>query len=478
MRSGFRAATRGKSDGVPPVPMSTTYRGRANMFDLGAGKGSREQMLRTYGMSGTVYSIVSLLQSSAAAPEWHLYRKQPQDGRRRYSTGDRGSDQRVEVINHAALKLWNAPNYFHSGFEFREGSNQHEELTGETLWVLDMETANFPTSMWYVRPDRLEPVPDPYDYLVGWMYFGPNGEQIPLKLEEVIQEKLPDPLDPFRGAGPVSSILPNIQQQRYAAEYQRNVFINGADPGSIIEVPNRMTDDEFTEFTDRWRESHQGIARAGRVGILEAGAKWVAPAGATNKDMEYSMLRLANRDEIREAWRMHKTMLGVADDVNRANAQTAEEVFVAWMTIPRLMRRKETLNHKLLPKFYPRGRDVDVEFDFEDPSPDNREADNAELMAKANAAKTLIDAGFDPADVLEVVGLPDMAVVEKATQLPGMPPGWVPGQPAPSATPPGPGGPGGGQGGKPAAPKSHAEALRYVLNGHGVEPIAELVGVR
>ena len=234
-----------------------------------------------------MFAIVSLLAQSSASPKWHLYKKQPQDGRRRYTTADQGSDQRVEVITHAALSLWNKPNDFHSGFEFREGANQHEELTGETIWVLNREATTFPTSMWYVRPDRMDPVPDPDDFLLGWMYTGPNGEQVPLQLDEVIIEKLPDPLDPFRGAGPVASILPNIEQQNYATQYQRNLFLNGADPGAIIQLDKKLTDREWDEFVDRWRESHQGIARAGRVGVLENGATWVSPAGTSNKDMEY-----------------------------------------------------------------------------------------------------------------------------------------------------------------------------------------------
>jgi len=429
MKSGFRRLVRSQAASAPegpPVPLTTQYR-RGSVFDLGAGKASRETFMRAYGQSGTLFSIVSLLQQAAASPRWRLYKKPPTDGRVRYTTSDMGSDPRIEVVNHAALSLWQKPNGFHTGFEFREGSNQHFELTGETIWVLNSEGTTFPTSMWYVRPDRMEPVPSPDDYIVGWVYTGPNGEQIPLKLDEVIQEKQPDPLDPFRGAGPVASILPNLQQQRYATEYQRNLFLNGADPGAIIQLPGTYTDKQFDTFVDRWRESHQGVARAGRVGILEAGATWAAAAGTTNKDMEYANLRLNNRDEIREAYRMHKALLGTVEDVNRANAQTAEETFSSQLQIPRLERRRDTLNYKLLPLFGATGQGV--EFDFDDPSPVNQEAAVQELLIKCQSAAALVNAGWDPDDVLDQVGLNPMDVVEKATQSPALPPGWV-------ATPP------------------------------------------
>jgi HK97 family phage portal protein len=366
--------------------------------------------MRQYGMSGTLFSIVSLLAESVATPKWHLYQSTKQDGRVRYSTADKGSDQRVEVMQHAAIQVWNNPNDFHSGFEFREASQQYFELTGETFWVLDME-AGFPTGMWIVRPDRMEPVPDPNGFIAGWIYTSETGTQIPLRNNEVIMEKRPGTLDPYRGSGAVASILPNIQQQRYAVDYQRNLFLNGADPGGIITVPNNLTDEEFDQIIDRWRESHRGVARAGQVAVLEAGTTWTANSH-TNKDLEYGALRLANRDEIREAFRVHPAMLGTSLDVNRANAQTAEEVFVAWQVLPRLNRRRDTLNAKLLPLFGAAGKGV--EFDYEDPSPVNAETAATELLAKAQAVVALAQAGYDMHDILEVAGLPDMGVAETA----------------------------------------------------------------
>lgn len=405
MKSGLRRL-RNQADRAP-VPIGGAGRAlRGHSFNLGAGRQDRETLLRQYGMSGTIYSIVSLLAEAAATPRWRLYKSQPMDGRRRYTTADQQIDQRREIVQHPAVKLWNNPNPMHSGFEFREGSQQHEELTGETAWVLDTEIG-FPTSMWYVRPDRMEPVMDDYGMQTGWFYTGPNGEQVPLKNSEVILEKRPDPMDPYRGMGPVSSIMPNIQQQRYATEYQRNLFLNGADPGGVITVPNHLDDREFDELVERWRESHRGVARAGHVGVLEDGMKWEQSAHS-NKDMEYAELRQVNRDEMREAWRIHKAMMGSSDDVNRANAESAKEVFVEWQVIPRLNRRRDTLNSKLLPMFGATGQGV--EFDYDDPSPENAEAASSQLASKAAAAKALVDAGYDPHDVLEVVGLPDMGV--------------------------------------------------------------------
>lgn len=417
----------------PPVPYA--LRPRSSIFDLIGGKADNETYLRTYKQSGTIYQIVSTLAVSVATPEWHLYMKQPQDGRVRYTTGDRGSDQRVEVVQHAARSLWDEPNPFHTRFEFMEGTLQHLELCGEGWWVANRENPlHLPSSLWYVRPDRIEPVPDPQDYLVGYVYTGPGGEQIPLTLDQVILIKYPDPLDPFRGAGPVGSLLTNIQAQRYSGEYNRNFFLNGAEPGAIVEIDKRLSDPEFDEWVNRWRESHLGVARAHRVGILENGAKWV-DAKNTNRDMEFGALRLAIRDELREGWGVHKAILGNSEDVNRANAQTAEEVFGSWKVIPRLNRIRMVGNKRLLPMFGATG--AGKEFDYENPLPDDREADNAELTAKSAAAAALAKLGiWDPDDILEAVGLPKMKKLSPS-QRPAIPGGQFPdaGRVAPGGAP-------------------------------------------
>jgi HK97 family phage portal protein len=364
------------------------------------------------GTAGTIFQIVSLLAQSTADAEWRLYRKPRQDGRVRYTTGDQGSDMRTEVVRHQALSVLTAPNPFYTRHELIETTMQHMELTGEGFWVVQRDgRASFPTALWPIRPDRMQPVPDAEKYLAGYVYTGPSGEKVPLKINEVIQLKYPNPLDSYRGLGPVASVLTDIDAMKYSAEYNRNFFINGADPSGIIQVPGSLEDTEFNQLSDRWRESHQGVARAHRVAILESGMQWIERKYSM-KDMQFVQLREVSRDVLREAWGIHKSMLGNADDVNRANAQTAEEVFGRWKVLPRLNRIRMTLNERYLPLFGTTGEAV--EFDYVNPLPDDREADNAELTSKANAASVLVAAGFDPEMVCEVVGLPPMKMAEIA----------------------------------------------------------------
>lgn len=388
-----------------PIPFNDRWNVQNNSL-FGSGLQDRFTQLQAMSGTGTLFAIIQLLSTGVSGHEWRMYRTN-EDGRVRYTSKDVGSDQRQEVLKHWALKLWNKPNPFMTGDDFREIGWQYMELVGEWYWVMNRGPSGtgLPIEIWPVRPDRMQPIPDRDNFLKGWVYTGPNGEEVPLLHEEVIQLKYPNPSDPYRGMSAVQSLLSDIDNARYTAEWSRNFFLNSATPGGIVTFAKRLTDDEFTEFTDRWREQHQGVARGHRVGILEQGATWQQNT-YTMRDMQFAELRNLSRDVIREAYRIHQAMLGQSTDVNRANAQTAEEVHVAWHEIPRLRRMRTVLNQVYLPMFgSTSGR---VEMDFADPTPTSANDANDELTAKSKAASVLLEAGWMADDVLEVVGLPNM----------------------------------------------------------------------
>jgi hypothetical protein len=129
--------------------------------------------------------------------------------------------------------------------------------------------------------------------------------------------------------------------------------------------------------------------------------------------MQFPELRQVTSDMIRQAYRIHQAMLGDSTDVNRANAQTAEEVHVSWHEVPRLRRQRDALNNPYLECFGDTAKGV--EFDFDDPFPASADEINDELTVKSKAAQVLVEAGWDPDDVLQMVGIPKMKFVGPPT---------------------------------------------------------------
>lgn len=388
-----------------PVPQAP--RSQRETFNVFTGRGSNTETkmkrgMEQYGEVSTAFGIVSRLAESTAMVPWHLYQKAT-DGRRVY----REVETRKEITRHAALSLLENPNPLMDWMEFCETSTQHYDTTGEFWWVAYFHPkvrAAGPLELWPMRPDRVKIITDPYDALVGYIYVGPDGEQVPLTKDIVVHQRRPNPLDIYRGLGPMQALSLKLDSNRLAAEYNRNFFMNSAEPGGIIEIEDRLDDDEFRELVTRWREQHQGVANAHRVAILEQG-KWV-DRKFSMRDMMFPELAELSREEIREAFGYPKGMTGATEDVNKAVADANERMFGRYLLRPRLKKIKSAVDNQVLPMFGETAKNL--EYDYEDPVPEDREADSNDRITKAQAVKLYVESGFNSDDVLEVVGVPKM----------------------------------------------------------------------
>lgn len=355
--------------------------------------------LETFNASSTLFTIIDRLATSQASVEWYLKDLDREDT----------EENRVKV--HPALTVFRKPNEFYTESEFIKTSQQHYDLAGEYWWIVGRSTLlgnqGPPIELWPVRPDRMKPIPDPNNFIVGYEYS--NGhERIPLELNQVIFTRNPSPISPYRGCSPVYGLLADIEGERAATIYNTLFFRNGAEPGGIIEMAEELDDDQFKKLLRRWRDQHKGVNNAHRVAFLEKSAKWV-DRKYTRKDMEFIEGRRFNQEVIRRAYGFPKPLLGDVDDVNRANAEAAAEMFAQWLVIPRADVLKDTLNFRYLPLFGSIGQGY--EFDYVDPTPPNRNEDRADEDSKVARAVALIDLGFDPGDVAEKLGLPEMKFV-------------------------------------------------------------------
>jgi len=424
------------------------------LFSRLMGRNDATAQMAAMGSVGTLFNIVSTTSQAVAEVEWKLWRKA--------KSGNK--DDRTEVTSHAALDVWNKPNKFMTGQELRESVQQHIDLTGEGWCYVGRNdrARSLPLELWPVRPDRISPVPSVEDFIAGYIYTTPDGLAVPWETDQVLMLRMPNPLDPYRGMGPVQAILTDIDSSKYSAEWNRNFFLNSAQPGGIIQVDKRLSDDEWKEMTARWREQHQGVSNAHRVAVIEQG-EWKT-VNFSMRDMQFVELRTVAKETIREAFGFPKFAAGEVQDVNRASADASAAWFAKRLTVPRLQRWKGMANNDFLPLF---GGDPNLEFDFESPVAEDEEAENAERGSKATAAKTYIDAGFTADSVVEALDLPDSLVWEKPEPPapPPPPPGAAPpGQPAPGGDQPPPGGMPPGKADMPMKPdETMANLARAVL---------------
>lgn len=387
----MRSVSTLKPQNAAPVPMAPRTAASSLFSNT---KSTRE--LSAMGSVGTLFAIVNQLSTAVAQVEWKLW-KPAKSGIK---------EERTPVLDHPALVVWNKPNKFYTRQEFVETFQQHVDLVGEGWWVVSY-IGNKPIELWPIRPDRMEPDKHPTDFITGYTFTSTDGQKVKLGLNEVVMLRMPNPVDPYRGLGPVQSLLLDLDSSRLASEYNRNFYFNSALPGAVITYPEEISDDGIARLQAQLADEHQGVSNAHRTLILENAAKF-GNRGYSKRDMQWVQEIPVIRDRILEAFAYPKAMLGIVEDVNRANAQTLMAVFAENHVKPRLERIKLALNHDFLPLFGSFGKGV--EFDYENPVPQDSEAQNAERDSVIQAYATLINAGVNSEDAAGYLRIPNMRV--------------------------------------------------------------------
>ena len=359
--------------------------------------------LEAYATMSTVYAIVRRRASDVARQRWGIFRGPEMVN----------GTEREQLETHALLNLWRRPNptQAKTGRALRQLATTHLELLGEAcLHIVRAGTSPTaqPIELWVVNPQELTPVTDPHNWQIGWEHQSVDGERTPLRMSDILQIKYPDPNNPYRGLSPVAAAMTHIESGRLASAWQRNFFLNSAVPGGIVTTSEPMTDAEWTEWVDRWNLQHGGVNNAHRVALMDSDTKWMSTS-MSMRDMEFVEMMAASRELIWEAFGMSKTLLGLAEDVNRASAEAAEYVYGRYSLADPVDLWTEAGN-ELLDNYgsASRGR-LRLEFDLvSELVPADAEAANADRDSRFSAAASMIAAGADPASALDALGLPDI----------------------------------------------------------------------
>lgn len=411
MKINWRGAIEQLTYGFISNTAPAAYRGSSSM--AGAYSNTPNMM----DAAGTMYSILRLTSQSLAQVDWHLYRKQI-DGRRVYGPED---DNRRQVTQHLALKVLAQPNpLMHQQLFFERSQLLLDSDDGEVFWVV-VKVGGLPMEIWPYAGTYMTEELDKKGNLIQWVYKKNTPDQVAFDPADVIQIQTPDARNMYRGSGPGRVLATEIASFHAAGEYNKNFFRNSAAPGGYYKTDHRMEDDEFRDFLSRQREQHQGVQNAHRAGLLE-NMEWIE-SNTTHRDMQFPELRNQSRELMRETYGIHKHMLGLSDDVNRANAIAAGIDFARWQLVPRLERFKAALNLRFLPMFGDTGKNV--EFCYENPVPPDPEQENADRDSRVKAAVAIIAAGGDPEETMAAFGLPEITF-KKPEPVPVVAPTPVP----------------------------------------------------
>jgi len=271
-----------------------------------------------------------------------------------------------ELYDHPLLDLIYKPNALQSKFDFFYLIFNYLELAGEAPILLDLK-GKIPQGMYLLRPDKLGVKFGNQDGMIDYYeYQKTSYNSIRLEPEEIIRILYPDPARYYRGKGTLEALKSTVDTDNFAEEWNKNFFYNSARPDFVLQTDANLKDDKLKRLRLAWNNFFgRSVKNAHKMAILDGGLK-IEKLGMSQKDMDFIEQSKFTRDKILSVFRVPKSVLGITEDVNRANAEASYYVFAKYCIKPKMTRLIEQLNEFLVPVF-----GDNLILDFDDPVPED-----------------------------------------------------------------------------------------------------------
>lgn len=263
-------------------------------------------------------------------------------------------------------------------------------LTGNAYtWKVRDRNHNI-VELWPFRPDEIQIAFDPFFDPKGKLRYewrpissgGIVGAAGPFffKRENLLHNRLPSPLSAVYGTGPVRAAHDDILADQRAKRGTLSMLENEGVPAGVLQTESILTEDQANIIKERWRSSHGGPDRSGKIAVLGAGTKFV-PITVTPKDIEWLNQRKMSRAGILMAFGVPPIYAGMEGE-NFANRK--EQRLLFWQDT---LRPKLRLMEAQFTEFLLRDWDPELVWRFDESVVDVFvEARASRVVAAAKAA--------------------------------------------------------------------------------------------
>lgn len=291
-------------------------------------------------------------------------------------------DNIKQIEEHPILELMSRPNHDMTMRDFTYLMEVYLLLTGESpirkrrSGKSITKIGSLPTELHLLDPTSFYPVvaqtEDRFEIITRYVYEDNfNGQTYKLDLEpqDVVFIKNPNPKNKWRGMGVVEAAQRSINIMHYSESYNENFFKNSAVPYTVLYTDQKLDSKIIERLKESWNAEYKTYKNAHKTAILEAGLK-IERLQSNSKDMDFMEQQRFIRDKLMAMYKTTKIALGIVEDVNRANAEASEYVFMKNCVKPKMEQLVDALNVYLLPEFDKTGT---LFFDFDNPVPEDRE---------------------------------------------------------------------------------------------------------
>ncbi len=283
------------------------------------------------------------------------YRTQPLSrGQAKSLQLHRKAEQIEQVVTHPLLDLLEQVNPVHNLHDVLELTTLDQEIHGAAYWLLEVNARGIPESIWPLPAHLVVPLRDETSDAIVHAYEY-RGAQPPRRYpaEQVIHFRYPHPRDPYAlGWSPLQAVFEHAALASEFLAFKQAVWNNAGLPGVILSPSEVISESERqrleVEWNQRFRRGNQGKALVADTGLN------VDVIEQSLGDLAVLAEQAFTKEEIANAFGVPLAFL--TKDTNLANLQASQTQHAALTIRPRLRRRDQKLNERLVPLFDPSGR--------------------------------------------------------------------------------------------------------------------------
>jgi len=230
-----------------------------------------------------VYVCINSIAQNIARVPFKIYKKRQNK-----------EDDLQEVTSGTIYDLFHNVSPFLNSFQLFEGIEVFKNMKGEAF-IYIMTEGRIPSEFAFLNPSSMRQIIED-KRLIGWQY-NEGTTNLSLMPEEVIQLKYFNPANAVRGLSPLGAAMKSVNVDESARQFDQALLENGSYAGGVLEHQGELSDAQYKRLRKQWEKRHKGSKNAGKIAILEGGAKY-QQLKLTLEEVQFIEQRKMSRDEI------------------------------------------------------------------------------------------------------------------------------------------------------------------------------------
>jgi HK97 family phage portal protein len=234
-----------------------------------------------------------------------------------------------QLDDHPLRRLIKQPNPFMDEYDLWYSVVVFQKLAGGAYFEKERDRAGRVIRLWPLRPDWVRPVRSGSEFIGGYEFGVPGRDKVTLAARDVLDFKLFDPLNHYRGFAPAAVAGRVGDVDNATTDYLKLFMEKGGMPPGLLKTKQKLADTDVSDIRRRWGERYGGIEHWLSPAVLDQDAEY-QQTGLSFKDMGFEMLDARAEARICMVLDVPPILVGAKVGLDRATYSNYAEARQAW----------------------------------------------------------------------------------------------------------------------------------------------------